>query len=42
MSLPLTARWEYCAPEPAPGSDEARLMAVLRKPAEWVPTTRAD
>ena len=36
-SLPLTARWEYCAPEPQPGTNQARLMEVLRKPAEWCP-----
>lgn len=35
MSLPLTARWQYCALEPAPGSNEAELLAVLRKPREW-------
>ena len=36
MSLPLTARWQYCAPEPAAGSAEAALLEVLRKPREWV------
>jgi coproporphyrinogen III oxidase len=35
MSLPLTARWEY-AHEPAHGSEEARLLEVLRQPREWV------
>ena len=35
MSLPLTARWEYSAPEPAPGSAEAQLLAVLRTPRDW-------
>ncbi len=34
MSLPLEARWEY-AHEPAEGSPEAELMAVLRSPREW-------
>ena len=35
MSLPLTARWEY-AHEPAVGSEEARLVDVLRNPREWL------
>jgi coproporphyrinogen III oxidase len=35
MSLPANARWEYAA-EPAPGSEEAKLVAVLRTPREWV------
>jgi coproporphyrinogen III oxidase len=35
MSLPLVARWEYDA-APAPGSEEARLVAVLRSPRAWV------
>ncbi|KJE89912.1 coproporphyrinogen oxidase [Capsaspora owczarzaki ATCC 30864] len=35
MSLPLTARWEYCH-EPAPGSVEEELLAVLRSPKNWV------
>lgn len=34
MSLPLTARWEYGA-EPDPGSEEERLLAVLRMPRSW-------
>nr|XP_018914865.1 PREDICTED: oxygen-dependent coproporphyrinogen-III oxidase [Bemisia tabaci] len=35
MSLPLTARWEYMhAPEP--GTEEAKLMEVLRNPKDWV------
>lgn len=34
MSLPLTARWEI-AHEPAPGSEEDRLLAVLRDPRAW-------
>ena len=41
MSLPLTARWEYAAAEPAAGSPEAALLQVLRKPREWVATTEA-
>jgi coproporphyrinogen III oxidase len=36
MSLPLTARWEYCH-SPAPGSKEERLLHVLRNPVDWVP-----
>ena len=35
MSLPLTARWEYCN-EPAAGSEEDKLLEVLRNPREWV------
>lgn len=35
MSLPLTARWEYDA-GPKPGSDEARLLDVLKTPRDWV------
>jgi coproporphyrinogen III oxidase len=35
MSLPLTARWEY-AHEPPEGSEEAKLLAVLREPRDWV------
>jgi coproporphyrinogen III oxidase len=35
MSLPLTASWEYDA-RPEPGSEEARLDAVLRNPRDWV------
>lgn len=35
MSLPLTARWEY-RHEPAPGSAEAQLLEVLRRPRDWV------
>ena len=35
MSLPLTARWEYCH-EVATGSDEAALLAVLREPVDWL------
>lgn len=35
MSLPLAARWEYDA-QPPPGSEEARLLAVLRQPRDWV------
>lgn len=35
MSLPLTARWEYDH-QPAPESEEGRLLAVLRQPVDWV------
>lgn len=35
VSLPLTARWEYCH-EPPAGSPEADLVEVLRKPKDWV------
>ncbi len=35
MSLPLAARWEYDH-EAVPGSEEARLLEVLRNPREWV------
>ena len=34
MSLPLTARWEYDH-SPEPGSEEARLIEVLREPRDW-------
>lgn len=36
MSLPLTARFEYAHVAP-PGSAEARLMEVVRRPVDWVP-----
>ncbi|MFZ9887843.1 MAG: oxygen-dependent coproporphyrinogen oxidase [Myxococcota bacterium] len=35
MSLPLTARWEYDH-HPEDGSEEARLLEVLREPREWL------
>ena len=35
MSLPRIARWAYDA-EPAQGTEEARLVDVLRNPREWV------
>ncbi|KAF7668342.1 hypothetical protein LDENG_00020480 [Lucifuga dentata] len=35
MSLPLTARWEYMH-EPAKGTQEAKMLEVLRNPKEWV------
>ncbi|MCA9666213.1 MAG: oxygen-dependent coproporphyrinogen oxidase [Myxococcales bacterium] len=35
MSLPLTARWEYDH-QPPPDSDEARLLAVLASPRDWL------
>ena len=34
MSMPPLVRWEY-AYEPAPGSREARLYEVLRRPRDW-------
>ncbi len=34
MSLPLEARWEY-AHEPAGGSEEERLLHVLKTPRSW-------
>lgn len=34
MSLPLEARWEY-AQEPASGSEEERLLRVLKTPRSW-------
>lgn len=37
MSLPLTARWEYMAQiGTQEGSEEERLLKVLREPKEWV------
>ncbi|TVQ87817.1 MAG: oxygen-dependent coproporphyrinogen oxidase [Deltaproteobacteria bacterium] len=36
MSLPLTARWEVDH-QPEPDSPEARLLAVLREPVDWIP-----
>ena len=35
MSLPLTARWEY-DPAVDEGSEEARLVEVLKNPRDWV------
>ena len=35
MSLPLTSRWEYCH-EVEVGSEEERLVKLLRKPADWL------
>lgn len=35
MSLPETARWEYCH-EPQPGSPEADVTDAFRTPREWV------
>jgi coproporphyrinogen III oxidase len=35
MSLPPRVRWAY-AREPAPGSEEAQLLEVLRSPRRWV------
>ncbi|GAA94943.1 uncharacterized protein L969DRAFT_53410 [Mixia osmundae IAM 14324] len=37
MSLPLTARWEYCTDAAEdPASPEAQLQRVLNSPREWV------
>ena len=35
MSLPETARWEYCH-EPVPGSSEERIVEILKHPKKWV------
>ena len=35
MSIPLTARWEYCH-EPEEGSDEMRLLDATRTPVDWL------
>jgi len=35
MSLPETARWQYCH-EPEPGSPEAEIMEAFRTPQQWV------
>ena len=35
MSLPLTARWEYCH-EPSPESEEGKLTKLLQEPRDWV------
>ena len=35
MSLPLTARWEYCH-EPPEDSEEAKLTKLLQEPKDWV------
>ena len=35
MSLPLTARWQYDH-HPEPGTEEARLVDVLREPRDWL------
>ena len=35
MSLPLTARWEYCH-EVEVGSEEDRLLQYLRTPKDWL------
>lgn len=34
VSMPLTARWQYMH-EPEEGSDEAKLMEVLKNPRDW-------
>ena len=35
MSLPPRVRWDYNA-EPEPGSEEAKLLDVLKNPKDWV------
>ncbi|XP_015510627.1 oxygen-dependent coproporphyrinogen-III oxidase isoform X2 [Neodiprion pinetum] len=35
MSLPLTAKWQYMH-KPEPGSEEDKLMSVLREPKDWL------
>ena len=35
MSLPLTARWEYCH-EPSPESEEGKLTKLLQQPRDWL------
>ena len=35
MSLPLTARWEYCH-EVEVGTEEERLLKVLQEPVNWL------
>ena len=35
MSLPLTARWEYCH-EVEIGTEEERLLKILREPVNWL------
>eukprot|EP00440_Ansanella_granifera_P045485 gb/GFBE01049278.1/.p1 GENE.gb/GFBE01049278.1/~~gb/GFBE01049278.1/.p1 ORF type:complete len:432 (+),score=105.49 gb/GFBE01049278.1/:1-1296(+) len=35
MSLPETARWQYCH-EPEPGTPEMEIMEAFRTPQEWV------
>ena len=41
MSLPLTARWEYCR-EPTPGSPEAALEDILSAPVDWCAETAQE
>lgn len=35
MSLPTYAKWEYCH-SPKPGSNEAKIMKVLKEPVDWI------
>jgi len=35
MSLPLTARWQYCH-EPKPNSNAEKMLKVLKEPRDWV------
>lgn len=41
MSLPETARWEYCTDMGAEGTREGELVELLRKPKDWIPLTGA-
>ena len=41
MSLPLHARWEY-GHQPSPGSEEERLLEVLRTPPDWLNMSSAE
>lgn len=36
MSLPETARWEYMSDMGAEGTEEGRLLEVLKNPKDWV------
>lgn len=38
MSLPLTCRFEYMH-EPLPGSDEDKILKVLKTPRDWINTS---
>jgi coproporphyrinogen III oxidase len=35
MSLPEVARWEYMSELGEEGTEEGRLVAVLRQPIDW-------
>jgi coproporphyrinogen III oxidase len=36
MTLPETVRWEYMTDLGGEGTEEGKLMEVLRKPKQWV------